>query len=74
MFHDHPKLCTLFGVRPFDTPDIFIHTYRVFSNYRIPSSGLSRGHPVDQVKMFKKNCCTSLLNKNWKNKTFIFSR
>jgi hypothetical protein len=22
-----------------------------------PSSGLSRGHPVDQVKMFKKNCC-----------------
>jgi hypothetical protein len=29
----------------------------VSSNYRIPSSGLSRGHPIDQVKMFKKNCC-----------------
>jgi hypothetical protein len=25
--------------------------YRVSSNYRILSSGLSRGHPVDQVKM-----------------------
>jgi hypothetical protein len=31
--------------------------YRVFENYRIPSSGLSRGHPVDQLKMLKKNCC-----------------
>jgi hypothetical protein len=29
----------------------------VSQNYRIPSSGLSRGHPVDQVKMLKKNCC-----------------
>jgi hypothetical protein len=28
--------------------------YRVSQNYRIPSSGLSWGHPVDQVKMFKK--------------------
>jgi hypothetical protein len=26
----------------------------VSQNYRIPSSGLSRGHPVDQVKMLKK--------------------
>jgi hypothetical protein len=26
--------------------------YSVSQNYRIPSSGLSRGHPVDQVKMF----------------------
>jgi hypothetical protein len=59
MFHDHPKLCTLFGVRPFDTPDIFMHTYRVFSNYRIPSSGLSRGHPVDQVKM--SSICDTLV-------------
>jgi hypothetical protein len=31
--------------------------YRVSYNYRISSSGLSRGHPVDHVKMFKKNCC-----------------
>jgi hypothetical protein len=31
--------------------------YRVSQNYRIPSSGISSGHPVDQVKMFKKNCC-----------------
>jgi hypothetical protein len=31
-----------------------IHTYRGVKNYRIPSLGLNRGHPVDQVKMFKK--------------------
>jgi hypothetical protein len=36
---------------------IFFHIYRVSYDYRIPTSGLSRGHPVDQVKMFKKNFC-----------------
>jgi hypothetical protein len=37
--------------------DLFF-VYRLSSNYRIPSSGLSRGHPVDQVKMFKKIAVT----------------
>jgi hypothetical protein len=31
-----------------------IRIYRVSLNYRIPSSGLSRRHPVYQVKMLKK--------------------
>jgi hypothetical protein len=34
--------------------------YRVFENYRIPSSGLSRGHPVDQLKMLKKKIAVTL--------------
>jgi hypothetical protein len=32
----------------------------VLQNYRIPSSGLSRGHPVDQVKMLKKKIAVIL--------------
>jgi hypothetical protein len=36
---------------------IIIYIILFIINYRIPSSGLSRGHPVDQVKMFKKNRC-----------------
>jgi hypothetical protein len=35
-----------------------IRIYRVSLNYRIPSSGLSRRHPVYQVKMFKKKLLT----------------
>jgi hypothetical protein len=39
---------------------LYFVLYRVSQNYRIPSSGLSRGHPVDQVKMFKKKIAVTL--------------
>jgi hypothetical protein len=40
----------------------------VSQNYRIPSSGLSRGHPVDQVKMKKKKIAVTEKNIKIANK------
>jgi hypothetical protein len=38
----------------------FMDVQIISKNYRIPSSGLSREHPVDQVKMLKKKIAVTL--------------